>query len=96
MRTARASCAAPLVCGLSIPQGHSHETTELKLLFLNEGYAVLARGISAGFPLLCSDHGETGAANRGRLLFDYFFWAMQEKVISRRAAPGKNPAPTPD
>jgi hypothetical protein len=22
-----------------MPQGHSHETTELKLLFLNEGYA---------------------------------------------------------
>jgi hypothetical protein len=31
-----------------------------------------------------------GAANRGRLLFGYFFSAMQEKVTSHRAAPGKS------
>lgn len=29
------------------------------------------------------------AANRGRLLFGYFFLAKQEKVTSRRATPGK-------
>ena len=39
--------------------------------------------------LLAADRGNpAGAANRGRLLFGYFFLATQEKVTSCRAAPG--------
>jgi len=39
--------------------------------------------------LLAADRGNpVGAANRGRLLFGYFFLAKQEKVISCRATPG--------
>jgi hypothetical protein len=37
-----------------MPQGHSHETTELKLLFLNEGYATckVARQTGVAFFLV--------------------------------------------
>lgn len=34
-----------------------------------------------------------GTANLGGLLFGYFLLAAQEKVTSRRAAPGNNQAP---
>jgi hypothetical protein len=35
-------------------------------------------------------HLQGGAANRGRLLFGYFFLATQEKVTSRRSATGNS------
>jgi hypothetical protein len=44
-----------------MPQGRSHETTELKLLFLNERYADL------------SGNRQVGTVNRGRLLVSALF-----------------------
>jgi hypothetical protein len=45
---------SPAICWLAMPQGHSHETTELKLLFLNEGYATckVARQTGVAFFLV--------------------------------------------
>lgn len=75
-----------------MPQGHSHETMELKLLFLSEGNAAPARGIPAEHPMRCIDLGVTGAANRGGLslktrsaLRDYVFRRRPLRSYSRSA-----------
>ena len=70
------------VCALS------GRVAQPRLFAIYRGNAVLARGIPAGFPLLRSDHGETGAANRGRLL-SVTFLGKARKVTSGRAAPGE-------